>query len=102
MDKDPKKEEKKMQLLFFGIKIYRQKCAFNPQSLSALLFSGCSANTQISHSLFPHLIPAGPGGKARTHLLGWDLMLISGSEGYNGRHEMGHHASEQCELSRRK
>lgn len=54
--------------MFFGINIERQKCAFYPQPLSALLFSSwrnCwSVNTKICHSLFPHLIPAGKGGEA--------------------------------------
>lgn len=49
--------------MFFGIDIQRQECAFNPQPLNALLFSSWrnrwSANTEICHSLFPCLIPAG-------------------------------------------
>ena len=55
--------------MLFEINIQRQECAFNPQPLSALLFSGwrnCwSVNTEICHSLFPRLIPAGKGGEGR-------------------------------------
>lgn len=54
--------------MFFGINTERQKCAVYPQPLSALLFpswKNCwSVNTEICHSLFLHLIPAGKGGKA--------------------------------------
>lgn len=76
MEKEKKKEKASM---FFGINTERQKCAVYPQPLSALLFSSwrnCwSANTEICHSLFPHLIPAGKGGEARETFagLGYDV-----------------------------
>lgn len=54
--------------MFFGINTGSQKFAVYPQPLSALLFSSCrncwSGDTEICHSLFPHLISAGKGGEA--------------------------------------
>lgn len=93
--------------MFSGRNAERQKCAVYPQPLSALLFSSwrnCWSEKYVI-LCFHILIPAGKGGEAVIFylfiyfLLGLDMMLINGSV---GRHEMRHHAGEQCKLSRRK
>ena len=76
--------------MFFGTNTERQKCAVYPQPLSALLFSKLEELLVSQHrnmsffvSAFDTSVEGKKGGRQglRRHLLGSDMMLISGSEG---------------------